>query len=112
MSWHITADSIRGLARGAAVLGTGGGGDPYVGALLARQAIGDGSVEVVTLAELPDDALVITAAMMGAPTVMVEKLPSIDEVLAPIKALASSLGRNAAIAVAATGLRPAASRCS
>lgn len=93
MSWHITADSIRGLARGAAVLGTGGGGDPYVGALLARQAIGDGSVEVVTLAELPDDALVITAAMMGAPTVMVEKLPSIDEVLAPIKALASSLGR-------------------
>lgn len=93
MGWHIAADDIRGLARGAAVLGTGGGGDPYVGALLARQAIGDGRVEVVPLAELPDDAVVITAAMMGAPTVMVEKLPSIDEVLAPIRALASSLGR-------------------
>lgn len=93
MSWRITGDAIRGLARGAAVLGTGGGGDPYVGALLARQAIGDGSVEVVSLQDLPDDALVITAAMMGAPTVMVEKLPSIDEVLAPIHALAESLGR-------------------
>lgn len=93
MTWRITADSIRGLARGAAVLGTGGGGDPYVGALLARQAIGDGHVEVVPLAELPDDALVITAAMMGAPTVMVEKLPSLDEVLAPVRALAESLGR-------------------
>lgn len=93
MVWHITGDTVGGLARGAAVLGTGGGGDPYVGALLARQAIGAGSVEVVTLRELPDDALVITAAMMGAPTVMVEKLPSIDEVLTPIRALAASLGR-------------------
>lgn len=93
MSWRIGADDIRGLARGAAVLGTGGGGDPYVGALLAKQAMGDGHVEIVPLAELPDDALVITAAMMGAPTVMVEKLPSLDEVLAPIRALADSLGR-------------------
>lgn len=93
MAWRITSDSIRGLARGAAVLGTGGGGDPYVGALLAKQAIGDGHVDVVPLRELPDDALVITAAMMGAPTVMVEKLPSLDEVLAPVRMLAESLGR-------------------
>lgn len=93
MSWHITAGSIPGLARGAAVLGTGGGGDPYVGALLARQAIGDGSVEVVPLASLPDDAVVVTAAMMGAPTVMVEKLPNLDEVVAAIEALAAQLDR-------------------
>lgn len=93
MTWQITAGSIRDLARGAAVLGTGGGGDPYIGALLARQAIGDGAVDVVPLHELPDDALVVTAAMMGAPTVMVEKLPSLDEVVAPIRALEASLGR-------------------
>lgn len=93
MTWRITSDSIRGLARGAAVLGTGGGGDPYVGALLAQQAIGDGHVDVVPLRDVPDDALVITAAMMGAPTVMVEKLPSLDEVLAPVRMLADSLGR-------------------
>ena len=90
MSWRITADSIRGLARGAAVLGTGGGGDPYIGSLLARQAVGDGFVEVVPLEELPDDAMVVTAAMMGAPTVMIEKLPSLDEVIAPIRALRST----------------------
>lgn len=93
MSWRITADSIRGLARGAAVLGTGGGGDPYIGSLLARQAVGDGFVEVVPLEELPDDAMVVTAAMMGAPTVMIEKLPSLDEVIAPIRALERNLGR-------------------
>jgi DUF917 family protein len=94
MSWTMTADLIPGLARGAAVLGTGGGGDPYIGALLATQAIRQhGEVTVVSLAEVPDDALVLTVAMMGAPTVMIEKLPSLDEVVAPVHALGRSLGR-------------------
>ena len=44
----------------------------------ARQAVGARFVEVVPLEELPDDAMVVTAAMMGAPTVMIEKLPSLD----------------------------------
>ena len=93
MTWTIRADQIDGLARGAAVLGTGGGGDPYIGALLAKQALGDGSVTAVALDELPDDALVLTVAMMGAPTVMVEKLPSLDEIMAPVHALGAYLGR-------------------
>ncbi|MCU1635978.1 MAG: hypothetical protein JWQ68_1217 [Cryobacterium sp.] len=94
MSWTITANLVPGLARGAAVLGTGGGGDPYIGALLAAQAIQQhGDVTVVSVAEVPDDALVLTVAMMGAPTVMVEKLPSLDEVIAPVHALGAFLGR-------------------
>lgn len=93
MSWTITAEHIDGLARGAAVLGTGGGGDPYIGALLARQALADRDVTVVGLDEVPDDAVVLFAAMMGAPTVMVEKLPSLDEVIEPIRALGVHLGR-------------------
>jgi DUF917 family protein len=35
----ITVDALDDLAVGAAVLGTGGGGDPYLGTLMARQAI-------------------------------------------------------------------------
>lgn len=94
MSWQLTPSVVGDLARGAAVLGTGGGGDPYIGALLARQALAvHGSVTVVGLDELPDDALVLTVAMMGAPTVMVEKLPSLEEVVAPVHALGASLGR-------------------
>lgn len=93
MSWTLTQDAIGALARGAAVLGTGGGGDPYIGGLLARKALAEhGPVTVVGLDEVPDDALVLTVAMMGAPTVMVEKLPSLDEVITPIRALADSLG--------------------
>jgi DUF917 family protein len=94
VSWELSASQVTDLARGAAVLGTGGGGDPYIGALLARRALAEhGPVTVVSLDELPDDALVLTVAMMGAPTVMVEKLPSLDEVVAPVHALAASLGR-------------------
>lgn len=93
MSTTITAADIDGLARGAAVLGTGGGGDPYIGALLARQALASGDVTVVALDEVPDDALVLFVAMMGAPTVMVEKLPSLAEVIEPVKALGIHLGR-------------------
>ena len=93
MSWKISADHIDGLARGAAVLGTGGGGDPYIGALLARQALGDGEVTVLDVDEVPDDAVVLFVAMMGAPTVMIEKLPSLTEVVEPIRALGQHLGR-------------------
>lgn len=94
MSWVITVDMIPELARGAAVLGTGGGGDPYIGSLLALQALAEhGPVTTVALDDVPDDALAITVSMMGAPTVMVEKLPGLDELVAPVRALEKHLGR-------------------
>ena len=75
----MTEDDLPDLARGAAVLGTGGGGDPYVGRLMVRQAIREhGPVTVLDPDEVADDALVIPTAQMGAPTVMFEKLPAGD----------------------------------
>lgn len=94
MSWKISVEDIDDLARGSAVLGTGGGGDPYVGGLLAKEALRlHGDVTVVTLDELPDDAVVACVSMLGAPTVMVEKLPSLDEVMAPLAELSEHYGR-------------------
>lgn len=52
-------------------------------------------MEVVDLDEVPDDAFVIPSAMMGAPTVMVEKLPSGDEVVTAFRKLEYHLGRSA-----------------
>ena len=72
--------SINAVAIGGAVLGSGGGGDPYVGKLMAQQSIEEtGGVEVIDIESLPDDALILPIAMMGAPTVMVEKFPSGNE---------------------------------
>ena len=42
-----------------------------------------GPVTLIELADLGDDDLVVPAAMMGAPTVMVEKLPRGDEIVQP-----------------------------
>jgi DUF917 family protein len=90
---EVTVDDLVDLARGAAVLGTGGGGDPYVGRLLAEQALRrHGPVELVAPADLPPDACVVPVAMMGAPTVMVEKTPSTELVGQAVTVLAEHLG--------------------
>jgi DUF917 family protein len=90
----VGEDDLDDIARGAAVLGTGGGGNPYIGKLLARQAIREhGPVALVDADEVPADAVVVQSAMMGAPTVMVEKLPGGDEVLRALLGLQELLGR-------------------
>ena len=91
----LTEEELEDLAIGAAILGTGGGGNPYVGKLLAQQAIAEyGPVEVVSLDEVPDDAVTVFSAMMGAPTVMVEKVPRGDELVRAFEALGENLGRS------------------
>lgn len=74
---RIGREDLVDLARGASVLGTGGGGDPYIGRLMAEHAVLEhGPVDVVALGAVPDDAFVLPVAMMGAPAVMVEKIPA------------------------------------
>ncbi len=92
----LTADDIEALCLGATLLGTGGGGDPYIAKLVAHQALETyGPVEVVNAADLPGDALVLTTAVIGAPTVILEKIPAGTEYVAGVKALASYLGQGA-----------------
>ncbi|MGN8646246.1 DUF917 domain-containing protein [Gracilibacillus sp. HCP3S3_G5_1] len=91
---YIGKQEIENIAVGAALLGTGGGGDPFIGKLMALQAIEEhGSIQVITPDELPDDALVIPTAMMGAPTVMVEKIPSGQEAKMAFEEIQQYLGK-------------------
>ncbi|EJJ26502.1 hypothetical protein PMI11_05422 [Rhizobium sp. CF142] len=90
----IHAEDLEDIAIGGAILGTGGGGDPYVGKLMAQEAIRKhGPVKLVDVDELPDDALVVPVCMMGAPTVMTEKLPQGDELMNAFRQLEKVLGR-------------------
>jgi len=93
---QITAAQLDDIALGAAVLGTGGGGDPYIGKLMAKAAIErNGPVTLLDPDELDDDALVIPSAMMGAPTVMLEKVPRGTEIVTAFNAIQDFLGRKA-----------------
>lgn len=90
----IYAEDLEDMSVGGAVLGTGGGGDPYIGKLMAQQAIKKyGPVNLINVDALPDDALVVPVSMMGAPTVMTEKIPQGDELINAFKALEKLLNR-------------------
>lgn len=92
----ITRADMAHIALGGAFLGTGGGGDPYIGRLMAEQALGAaGAVPVIDVDSLADDALVVPVAMMGAPTVMLEKLPRGDEAVGALRSLEGVMGRKA-----------------
>lgn len=88
----ITEHDLADLATGAAVLGTGGGGDPRIGASIARAAIREfGPVDVVSLDEADPGSYVVPVAMMGAPTVIKEKPPNGQEFQAVLAQLRSVL---------------------
>ncbi|MCX4963731.1 DUF917 domain-containing protein [Streptomyces sp. NBC_00654] len=93
---EITLDNLEDIARGAGILGTGGGGDPYIGMLLAREAIRrHGPVRVVDFDEVAPDATVVPISGMGAPTVLLERVPNGGEELAALRALEKYIGRPA-----------------
>ena len=73
--WQATENELESIAIGAGILGTGGGGNPYIGQLRARQAIRRwGPVDVLAPDEVPEDARVVCVGGIGAPTVGIEKV--------------------------------------
>ncbi|WP_034269585.1 DUF917 domain-containing protein [Haloechinothrix halophila] len=93
MAFEITPDDLGDLARGAALLGTGGGGDPTIGRTLVSEALRrNGPVTVISPDELSDDSLIIPTALIGAPSVLVERLPRGTEPVSALQALERHLG--------------------
>ncbi|OCX62403.1 hypothetical protein BFM98_15635 [Lysinibacillus sp. AR18-8] len=91
---YLDQAAIEHIAIGAAFLGTGGGGDPYIGKLMALSAIEkNGPVKLYSVDEIADDDFFIPAAMMGAPSVLVEKFPRGDEFVKVFQKLAQYLGK-------------------
>src|SRR5712692_1137663 len=71
----ITLDDIECLAVGAWILGTGGGGSPYLGLLNMRRLCAEGHrVELMSPFDLADDDRVAVVSNMGAPLIGQERL--------------------------------------
>lgn len=85
---ELTQSAIEHIAHGAAVLGTGGGGNPHIGKLMAMYAIEKhGPVRIISVGELSDDSLVVPISMIGAPSIMAEKIPSVDGAMKALEAI-------------------------
>src|ERR1700674_2977667 len=75
MTRPMTSDEIEALAVGAWILGTGGGGSPYLGLLNMRRLYGEGHrVELMSPFDVDDEDRVAVVSNMGAPLVGQERL--------------------------------------
>lgn len=91
---YFTENDIEALAVGAAILGTGGGGNPYIGKLRCLQELRRGKrIALIGLDELADDACVVSVGGIGAPIVSIEKLEEGHEGLRAMRALEEFCGR-------------------
>lgn len=74
MGWTVGPAEAEAIALGAGVLGTGGGGNTYLGKLRLMQELKRGArIEVIDPADVPDDGVAIAVSGMGAPTISIEK---------------------------------------
>ena len=87
-------EDLHDFVRGAAILGTGGGGDPYIGRLMVQAAIREyGHPQIIELDEIDDNAQVAFIGMLGAPTVLSEKAASGHDIDLVVTKLSERLGR-------------------
>jgi DUF917 family protein len=98
---RLARRDIEEYAQGCAVLGSGGGGDVDVAVLQAVAAIdANGPVEVIDVADVPEDALIMPVSGWGAPTVAIEKLGSGHEGRNLARAVERSFGAPVAAVMA------------
>ncbi len=92
-SYRLGFDDLEALTIGAALLGTGGGGNPYIGFLRAREVFRQGAtVPVIPLEVLTQDDWVGEVGGIGAPVVSAEKFEQGDEGTRALAAVESELG--------------------
>ena len=90
---EVSETDLDAIEIGAAILGTGGGGNPYIGKLRCRLQLQQGRrIKVIPIDELSDDALVVSLGGIGAPVVGIEKLRQGEECLRAVRALEDNLG--------------------
>ena len=91
---HIGLEHLDDLALGAVFLATGGGGDPHVPKLVTIEALKQyGSVRLLAPKDVDDDMFIATIGSVGAPTVSLELLPSVEEAAETLDAFEKFMGR-------------------
>src|SRR5213593_33026 len=90
----VSAEEIESLAIGAWILGTGGGGSPYLALLNMRALYRQGAVvSLIDPLDLADDDLVAVVSNMGAPLVGQERLTDPRTIARAVTMMEEYLGR-------------------
>ena len=91
--YALTEADLIPLSLGAALLGTGGGGNPYVGMLRARQLMRQGArVDVLPLDAIGDEDHIGSVGGIGAPVVGIEKIKQGQECLRALRGVEEAAG--------------------
>ncbi len=87
-------ENIEPLATGAWILGTGGGGNPYISTLNLRRLYAEGRrVQVMDPMALEDDDMVAVVSKMGAPLVGQERLSDPVHLARAVEVMEDYLGK-------------------
>src|SRR5437667_7737649 len=90
----VTAEEIESIAIGAWILGTGGGGSPYLALLNLRKLYAQGTVvSLLDPADLADDDPVAVVSNMGAPLVGQERLTDPATIAHAVTMMEEVIGR-------------------
>lgn len=93
--WEVVEADLMPISIGAGILGTGGGGNPYLGLLRVRELLrSGGTVRVIDPEEIGDEDLLVVVGGMGSPMVSYEKIARGNEETAAAQALERHLGRS------------------
>jgi DUF917 family protein len=91
--YEIKEADLLPLSLGAALLGTGGGGNPYIGMLRCRELLRKGArIEVLPLEALGDEDWIGSVGGIGAPVVGIEKIKQGQECFRALRALEETMG--------------------
>src|SRR5215470_10711589 len=91
----VSLDEIESIAIGAWILGTGGGGSPYLALLNLRQLYREGTVvPLMDPMELDDDDRVAVVSNMGAPLVGQERLTDPHTIAQAVRMMEDVIGRS------------------
>ncbi|HLI09391.1 MAG TPA: DUF917 domain-containing protein [Ktedonobacteraceae bacterium] len=94
MSWTLTEQDLYDLTTGAGILGTGGGGNPYLGYLHVRELLRSGArITVMSASTLQETDLICPVGGIGAPTISIERLPNGGEYLGALRTVEAAWGR-------------------
>ncbi|TKT78248.1 DUF917 domain-containing protein [Aquamicrobium sp. LC103] len=92
--YTLTERDLVPLSIGAAFLGTGGGGNPYLGMLRTREVLRKGgNARILPLDALPDEAWIGAVGGIGAPVVGFEKLAEGGECYRAMRAIEDATGK-------------------